>query len=258
MLLALILISLSLTSLPIERIAVQVDSVKVAAYAANLSADLPLLVLLHGSPGDWTAMRKYLEDSSIQQKYRIISITRPGYGESDSSQAYPDLRFQGSVLHAFISKYATQKPVTILCHSLGGAIAMRYALDYPNEVQNMILLAPTVSKHAERPKFYNHLAKIPWINKRLRHEMQISNVEMLQLPAQLDQMELEYPTIKANIWLFHGKMDMIAPYENARLLLKTIPKHLLTFTMYRTQNHFIPWTKFEDIKALLLTELVKS
>jgi pimeloyl-ACP methyl ester carboxylesterase len=245
------------TEANMERIAVQVGDVAVVGYGSRLSAALPLLVMMHGSPGDWTAMSKYLQDSALQQKYRMIAFSRPGYGESDSTKAYPSLSFQAEVVHAFVDSFARGQSVTVMGHSVGGAVATRYALDYAVEVKQIILLAPTVSEKHEQPRFYNHLAKRRWAQRFIAQPMKISNVEMFALPGDLAFMEPQLKSVSTKTWLFHGKMDMIAPYGNARLLAATIPPDLLTFRSYFWQNHFLPWTKFQDIKALLLSEQIQ-
>ncbi len=179
MILALLFSALSISLSHYERMSEIVDKVSVVAYGVNMSEKLPLLVMVHGSPGDWKAMEKYMADSALQKKYRMIAITRPGYGESDSIKAYPDLQFQAKVVHAFVSKYANEQAVTILGHSVGGAVAMRYAIDFPNEAQKLILLAPTLSKRHEMPRIYNYVAKCKWVNNRISQQMRVSSFNCL-------------------------------------------------------------------------------
>jgi pimeloyl-ACP methyl ester carboxylesterase len=230
----------------------QIDSIECAAFGFEMDSAKPLLLLVHGSPGDHSAWNSYLQDTALQKKYRLLAIDRPGYGDSDSSHAYPDLGFQAKVVHLFIAQYAHHQPVVLLSHSLGGPIVARCAIDYPTDAQHLILLAPAIAAQYEQPRWYNKLAKKDWIQRKLPPEMRISQAEMMPLPAQLDAMEPLLHTIAAQVWLYHGKLDMVAPYGNALYLQKHIIADKLHFTAYSYQNHFLPWTKFKDIQQLLL------
>src|SRR5688572_29677493 len=56
-------------------------------YAISGSDSLPTLVFLHGSPGSWMNYMKFMGDSALQRKFRIVSIDRPGFGYSDFGKA---------------------------------------------------------------------------------------------------------------------------------------------------------------------------
>src|SRR5687767_4154683 len=56
-------------------------------YAQTGVDTLSTLVFIHGTPGSWNAFADYLEDKDLLQKYRLISIDRPGFGYSDFGKA---------------------------------------------------------------------------------------------------------------------------------------------------------------------------
>jgi pimeloyl-ACP methyl ester carboxylesterase len=236
----------------LQKILVNIDNRSFTAYGHLGDKTLPLLVMVHGSPGDYSAWRKYLDDSALLKKYRMIAIDRPGFGASDSTKAYPSMVFQAKVVHQFILQYAENQPVILLGHSVGGPVIARCAMDYPDAAQHIVLLAPAISAKHEQPRWYNWLVKNKWIRSKIPQEMRISQDEMMQLPAELEAMEPLFSQIKAQVWLLHGRLDMIAPFGNSRFLKKKIPAAQLHFTIFNWQNHFIPWTKFEEIRALLL------
>ncbi len=236
----------------IQKIAIQLENQTFAAYGHLEDKTLPLLVMVHGSPGDYSAWRKYLEDSALSQKYRMIALDRPGFGESDSSKAYPSIVFQAQLVHQVVLEYAKNQPVTLIGHSVGCPIVARCAMDFPKDIQHLILLAPAISARHEQPRWYNWLVKNKWIRSKIPPEMRISQDEMMQLPTELKLMEPLFPQIKAQIWLLHGRLDMIAPFGNSLFLKKKIPAEQLYFRVFNWQNHFIPWTKFAEIRALLL------
>ena len=236
----------------LQKIVILLDNQTVTAYGSLSDKNLPLLLMVHGSPGDYSAWRKYLDDSALLQKYRIIALDRPGFGESDNTKAYPNIAFQAKVVHQILLQYAENQPVVLLGHSVGGPIVARCAIDFPLDAQHIVLLAPAISAKHEQPRWYNYLVKNKWIRSKIPSEMRISQDEMMQLPIELKAMEPLFSTIKAQVWLLHGRLDMIAPFGNSRFLKKKIPAEQLHFKAFNWQNHFIPWTKFEEIRELLL------
>ncbi len=242
------------TNSAIRSYTVTVEGLSSFAYSyTDMDSEKPLLVFVHGSPGDYTGWDKYLNDSDLQKKYRLLAIDRPGYGQSVSqdTMAYPNLDFQVKVLRAFTKKYAHGHPIVLLGHSVGGPIVSLYAAKYPTKINGLILLAPAISAQHEQPRFYNRLAQKRWFNKKMAHEMQISQIEMMNLPEQLEAIQPLLAHIAVKTWLFHGRLDMIAPYGNARYVRKNMINAPLISKTYLFQNHFIPWTKFEDVKKLL-------
>ncbi|WP_338411610.1 alpha/beta hydrolase, partial [Pseudoalteromonas nigrifaciens] len=74
--------------------------------------------------------------------YRNIVLDLPGFGRSDKpDDVNYDLAFFVTALNGFINALDLPK-VTLLGNSLGGAIALGQALDYPDTVERLILMAP--------------------------------------------------------------------------------------------------------------------
>ena len=95
------------------------------------------LVLVHGFGGDkdnWSFYAPY-----IKQDYRLIFPDLPGFGENDRSMA-PDhsIAAQAERLRDFLGALKIDK-----CHlggnSMGGAIALRFALDFPERLHSLTL-----------------------------------------------------------------------------------------------------------------------
>ena len=98
--------------------------------------DAPPLILIHGGRDhcrnfDWVAR-------DLQDRYHIIAPDLRGHGDSEWS---PDGDY---MMHAFVYDLAQLihqlklAPVTILGHSLGGNIAIRYTGLYPDNVSKLI------------------------------------------------------------------------------------------------------------------------
>ena len=98
----------------------------------------PLLLLVHGFAGDkdnWSMIAPYLK-----RDYHLIAPDLPGFGENERNPdlAY-DLQAQTSRLKAFADALGLQRP-HVAGNSMGGWIALRYAIDYTDALASLILL----------------------------------------------------------------------------------------------------------------------
>ena len=107
-------------------------------YADWGNPDAPPLILLHGGRDhcrswDWVAQE-------LCKDYHIIAPDLRGHGDSDWS---PDGDYtMPSFIYDFaqVIHQAVPTPVTIIAHSLGGNIALRYTGLYPENVKKLIAI----------------------------------------------------------------------------------------------------------------------
>lgn len=98
----------------------------------------PLLLLVHGFAGDkdnWSMIAPYLT-----RDYHVVAPDLPGFGENERNPALAyDVAAQTARLKGFADALGLDRPH--LCgNSMGGWIALRYALDYPDALASLILL----------------------------------------------------------------------------------------------------------------------
>ncbi|WP_421913290.1 alpha/beta fold hydrolase [Mesorhizobium sp.] len=80
--------------------------------------------------------------------YRLIALDRPGSGYSvRTTGASGRLPEQAEVVRRFIEELGLEKPL-VVGHSLGGAIALTLAVEHPQTISGIALLAPLT--HMER------------------------------------------------------------------------------------------------------------
>ena len=106
------------------------------------STDAPSLLLLHGANLDLRDMQLAL-GAALASRFRTILVDRPGQGYSALGRRdalAPDK--QVSLLRAAVTGRGVGR-VIIVGHSLGGLIALRYVLAYPDEVVGLVLVNPT-------------------------------------------------------------------------------------------------------------------
>jgi pimeloyl-ACP methyl ester carboxylesterase len=111
------------------------------------------IVFLHGLGAQLHHFRHTLF-AHFGAGYRLIALDRPGSGYSvrarDATGRLPE---QAEMVRRFIGELGLERPL-IVGHSLGGAIALALALDHPEAVSGIALIAPLTHLEARvRQKF---------------------------------------------------------------------------------------------------------
>lgn len=102
------------------------------------------LIFLHGLAtysGTWIH-----NIESLQHHFRCVAIDFPGNGYSEPGEYPYSMAFYADATAAIIQQLKLQN--VILCgHSMGGQVAMTFALKYPDSINKMILCAPAGFEH---------------------------------------------------------------------------------------------------------------
>jgi pimeloyl-ACP methyl ester carboxylesterase len=120
------------------------ETVNVAVHGATLTADhwpaaAPTVVMLHSGVTDrrsWYGVADSLEDAAD-----VIAYDRRGYGASEVGDL--DFRHLDDLLEV-VDRLATG-PVLLVGNSMGGGLALDFALTHPDRVTGLLLLAPAIS-----------------------------------------------------------------------------------------------------------------
>jgi pimeloyl-ACP methyl ester carboxylesterase len=108
------------------------------------------VVLLHGANGnlrDWT----FDLAPRIALSYRAIAFDRPGNGWSERpAMRGGDPAVQARILHEAAHAMGVRRPI-LIGHSWGAALAMAWALAYPDDVAGVITVSGAVMPWGEQP-----------------------------------------------------------------------------------------------------------
>lgn len=100
----------------------------------------PVIVMVHGLAGNLRNFYELIERLSVD--HRIVAVDRPGCGYSSMrSGEHPGLRAQATLIAQFIRKMDLGQP-TVVGHSMGGALSLALAIDHPDCVRALALIAP--------------------------------------------------------------------------------------------------------------------
>jgi pimeloyl-ACP methyl ester carboxylesterase len=100
----------------------------------------PDVILIHG-----TAMT--VEDmlagpfKHLTERYRVTAVDRPGHGYSDPNPGAANAQAQARTIREAIAALNLIHPI-IVGHSIGAAVALAWAREWPNEVGGVVAVAP--------------------------------------------------------------------------------------------------------------------
>ncbi|MCV0396887.1 MAG: alpha/beta fold hydrolase [Rhizobiaceae bacterium] len=115
----------------------------------------PPILLIHGLGGHHHHMRPLM--APLGDSFRVISLDRAGSGWSTRAAGMTgNLREQARLIARFIDEMGLERPV-LVGHSLGGAIALATALDYPDKVSGLALISPLTHSFDEVPPEFRPL-----------------------------------------------------------------------------------------------------
>ncbi len=215
-----------------------------------------LAVFIHGSPGSWSAFVDYFKNDSLLKSYDLVSIDRPGYGLSDAGRPIISLERQAELIAQVLNEF-DHSHIVLVGHSLGGPIAARLAMSYPENIQGLIMVAPSIDPDMERYEWYR-----TWISTRVGgwitpQDIWVSNAEIVPLKQELEEMMPLWEKVKSKSIVIQGTSDMLVPKANAEFARKMLDDSLLEVRYLEDVNHFIPWTHPETIIQALLDLSVK-
>ncbi|WP_312797951.1 alpha/beta fold hydrolase [Tianweitania sp.] len=127
------------------------------------------ILMIHGLGGHYHQFRQPLMDA-IGPGYRMIALDREGSGHSTRASGQTGrLPEQAALIKAFIDKLQLDRPM-LVGHSLGGAVALQTAVNYPQSISGLALLSPlTQMMDALKPEFRRLYLPSPLFRRFLSH-----------------------------------------------------------------------------------------
>lgn len=204
------------------------------------------VVFIHGAPGSWSAFIDFMKNDDLRDQVNIISVDRPGYGYSGFGEPVYSLELQSKYLMKAV-RAVSDKPLILVGHSLGGPVAARMMMDFPDYVKGSVLVAPSIDPDLENREWYRYLGKLRLVKYLLPKSLWVTNEEIYDLKEELTIMLPGWSEIKSKVIVIQGTKDNLVPKENADFADKVLADELVEIRMLEDVNHFIPWTHPETI-----------
>ena len=105
----------------------------------------PAIILVHGLGGFAESWRHNVP--ALAERATVYAVDLPGFGRSGKPPGRYDLQFLARALHAFVDALGVSQ-VSLVGHSLGGAVCVTYALTHPAFVERTAPEMPRSPKAA--------------------------------------------------------------------------------------------------------------
>jgi len=227
-------------------------------YAEIGSDSLPVAFFVHGSPGSWGGFIDFMKDTVLLKKVKMVAVDRIGFGDSDFGNAEKSLVVQAELLKPIVAKFKKSgKKIILIGHSLGGPLIARMAMDYPELIDNLIIVAGSIAPDLEpNEKWFRIPMDFMPIRFLIPASFRASNHEILYLKPELEKMLPLWKNIRQSVIVIQGGKDMLVNPKNADFAQKMLV-NAKSFRIIRvdTMNHFVPWSHPQLIKKAILESL---
>lgn len=196
------------------------------------------VIFVHGTPGNAKGWADYL--LTVQEGHEYIALDRPGYGFSEPEHAVVSLERQAQAVAPFL-KTSCERKTILVGHSSGAAVVMQTALDYPDSVGGMLLLAGALDPELEEAFWLQLIGRLNPVSKLLSRAINNANHELLSLKAGLLAQSDRLHQINIPVEVVHGDKDPLVPVANVSYLQRTLTNAALDTLVLKNVDHFLPW-----------------
>ena len=221
-------------------------------YAKTGNENGPLVLFVHGSPGSLSDFVQFLTDTSLQKLALLISVDRPGFGQSNFGWGEPSLAVQAKIIIPLIEQCKRGKSVILVGHSLGGPVIAQLAMDYPQLIDGLVFVAGSVDPKLEPPNWWRTPFATPYFRWILPRSLRASNDEIYPLRAQLEEMEPRWKNITCKVIVVQGTKDSLVPVGNAEFIKSHLKSTSPKMVYEEGMDHFVPWSHPHLIKNAVL------
>jgi pimeloyl-ACP methyl ester carboxylesterase len=225
------------------------------------SGDSPkaTLLFIHGAPSSLSYWREYLADSSLLNRATLYAVDRPGYGYSGLGDPLPDISKQAAIIKVILdSLHRGHHPVILVGASFGAPIACRLAMDYPELVDGVVLVAPPLGPDREEIFWFTYLVENPLIHWVVPRMFVSANREKVHHHEELTKMLPLWPRIHVPVIYLQGSNDELVFTSNAAFAREhLVNAPFLDIRMIPGRGHLIAF-KEKDKIATAIREMVDT
>jgi pimeloyl-ACP methyl ester carboxylesterase len=217
--------------------------------AGKVSA--PVVILVHGlgqnGLRDWLPIVPALEKG-----YRVVMMDLPGFANSPTPVAKLSPERYARLLHFVKTRFST-KPITIVGHSMGGAVTLAYAHKYADDIKQIALI--DAAGILQRTAFVKHSAtdRVPLNIELLPNPLLAYAVSLQDMGNHLIEKMLSFPdptTLLNKSELAWGMT--LKQYPNINAALSLVEENFSTAIFEQQKPVFILWGG-KDLVAPLRT-----
>jgi len=133
-----------------------------------------------------------------------------------------------------------EKKVILVGHSLGGPIVLQMAVDEPEKIAAVVLLAPILDPDRDAVRWYNKLADYKAVKLFLPEKLARANDEIMALPDALRRLGKDLAALKMPIILLQGQKDKLVDPRNAAYARRKLTNADFREVILPNFGHLIP------------------
>jgi len=227
-------------------------------FAESGDPEKQMVLFVHGTPGSWQGYASYLQNRQLASRAHLIAMDRPGFGRSAHKGWLPGFRDQASILMQMRGLNRSGLQIILVGHSLGGSIAYRMAVDFPDEISGMVVISASVDPELGEARWYNRIADLFLVSWILPKGLFKANMEIMPLRDELLALEPLLGDVKARVTVIHGKQDKLVDFGNLAFAEKSLDRTRLKSVPLPDMGHFILWENPDLVVSEILALLERT
>ncbi len=225
-----------------------------------------VLVLVHGL-GEHSGRYENLLKGLADKKISVFAIDHRGHGKSDGKRghidSFMDYVYDLKLFLEFIKEENKGLPVILYGHSMGGVIAAKYAMTYPDDLSMLVLSSPAFASTGNIPSWKS--AVVSFLSSRIGTMTFPNGLKVSDISHDKDviasytndplvhnkitaRWAVEFSragqeclnnagSIRKPLLVFHGKSDHIADYKGAEQFYNSAYSSLKKLFIYENLFH---------------------
>ncbi|RFM30401.1 alpha/beta fold hydrolase [Deminuibacter soli] len=226
-------------------------------YISTGSDTSATVLFVHGAPSSSTYFRDYLTDSLLLGQATLYAVDRPGYGYSGLADPVTSIQTQAAMIRPILdSLQKIHHPVVLVGASYGTSVVCRIAMDYPELVDGIVLVAPALAPGEEKIYWFTPMIESPVFHWFIPRMFKTANIEKITHKSELEKMLPLWKNIHAPVNYIQGSQDKLVYTTNAAFAqahLVNSPHVNVQFIPKR--GHLIAFLERERIRNSILDML---
>lgn len=174
------------------------------------------LIFIHGWIGSWRYWWPTMQSMAV--RHRTYAFDLWGFGDSSKHKEFYSLESYVNMLDSFMESIAIRRPVTLVGHALGAAVALRFASRNPGDVKCIAAVTPPISGGGMHERLLTGdpssiVSRVPGLSfPEVDREVRKTDVNAFsQLAREINQIDFtaEIQACETPLMLVFGEQDQI-------------------------------------------------
>ncbi|PID82077.1 MAG: alpha/beta hydrolase [Clostridiales bacterium] len=143
------------------------------------------------------------------------------HGQSPHSSTF-NYMVMAEDIHQFIKEHQLKNPI-LIGHSMGGKVAMQYALDYPEIIKKLVVIDISMRKYADRQQHINMITSMQQIDfSQVSTRQEIEDILIPLIPSKSIRLFVMKNLDRIDKKTFCWRLNLDAIYQNLDLIFEGV------------------------------------